>query len=86
MTLYTNSQNIFLAEYLSDGLSVSAPIRPLLCTGFHTDPAFVLQQSTHRFTHRYGLTDQSPSIRFSAFSADPADVKLVSQQFFGIQT
>ena len=34
-----------------------------------------------RFMHRSGLTDQSKSIRFSACTADPANVQLVSQQY-----
>ena len=60
--LYTNSQNIFLAEYLS-----SRPPGSLHRTGL-TDPVL-------------GLTDRFQPIRFSASSADPADVELVSQQF-----
>ena len=65
---YTNSQIYSYAEYLSDGLPVSAPIRPFLHTGLRTD-----------LRTRSGLTNRSQPIRSSACSADPADVELVSQ-------
>ena len=63
--LSTHSQIYSLAEYLSDGLLVYALIRPLLRTGLHT---------------RFGLTDRSQPIRFSACTTNPANVDLVSQQ------
>ena len=43
--------------------------------GLRTDWAFVV----HRFTHRSGLTDRTQPIQFSACTADPANVELVSQ-------
>ena len=64
MSPYTYSQIYSSAEYLSDGLPLSAMIRPLLCT---------------RFTHRSGLTDRSQPIRSSTCFADPDDVELVTQ-------
>ena len=67
--LYTYSQIYSLVEYLSDGLPVYAPIRPLLRTCLCT-----------RFTHRSSLTDRSQPIRFSACTIDPTNVELVSQQ------
>ena len=60
--------NIFLTEYLSNGLPVSAPNRPSFA------PVCVP-------IHILGLTDRSQVIRSSACSTDPADVELVSQQY-----
>ena len=65
---YTNSQIYSHAEYLSDGLSVSAPIRPFLRTGLRTG-----------LRTWSGPNDWSQLIRFSVCSADSADVELVSQ-------
>ena len=58
--------NIFLTEYLSNGLLVSAPNQPSyapVCVSVHV----------------LGLTDRSQPIWSSACSADAADVELVSQ-------
>ena len=59
--------NIFLAEYLSDGLPISAPIRPSYA------PVCVP-------VYAPGLPDRSQPIHSSACSANLDDVKLVSQQ------
>ena len=68
--LYTNPKIYSFAEYLSNGLAVYAPLRFLIAHRF-----------AHRFTLQSGLTDRSQLIRFSACTADPANVALVSQHF-----
>ena len=59
--------NIFLMEYLSNGLPVSTPNRLSFA------PVCVLVLGL-------GLTNRSQPIRSSACSANAADVELVSQQ------
>ena len=61
--------NIFLMEYLSNGLPVSRPNRPSFA------PVCIP-------VHVLGLTDRSQPIRSSTSSANAADVELVSQQAY----
>ena len=65
---------------LKSVMEVLNPLSVQWPPSFRTNPAFVTHQFSHRFMHHSGLTNQSQPIRFSACTASPANVEVVSQQ------